>query len=227
MFKTLLETLNNAYCSDNPFKCLQDKVKHKEFGTYYTNQMLPKRIEQGDNIEIKEEIESYRNKNHEDSSDVTLKYIYCYFGSSICHLFGNLGDNLQFYPDQKCAVIAYSPVTSNTPLPYLWFDINKNGTKIKLVRQKNIHAEYIKVKVTDNLTEKPIAKQYINLKNKQSIVSSRGSFIHISMPDGKLLKSYCEKQDSIILITIDGAFINMYHQLSKCFVACHYISYSN
>ena len=116
--------------------------------------------------------------------------------------------------------MAYSPVLSNKPLPYLWFDLNKQGTCIKLVKQKNIHAEYVKV-LTKTLENEILCKQYIDLKTKQSIVSSRGNFIEISVPSGKLLKSYYEKQESIILLTMNGMFINMYYNLSRCFVACH------
>jgi len=216
--KSLLELLNYAYGSTDPFLYIQEKIKEKEFGIYYLNQMIPKRIVEGDNIVMKEEIQNYRDKNHEDSDDVVLKYLYCYFGTSISHLFGNFHDNMCFYPEFKLPVIAYGNIIPNNPFPYLWFDINKNGDTVKLIQQNKICAEYVKVKVY--YKEDVRSSVYINLKSKKSIISSKGSFIEIELPTGNLLKPFA-KQECIILITIEGRFIDMYHGSSKCFVACH------
>ena len=214
MSKILFETLHNAYCSEDPFAYLQETVKNKDFGVYYTNQMLPKRTTEGENPELKEEIESYRNTDHELSSDVTLKYIYCYFGTSICHLFGKFNNDLSFYPSSSRAVIVYSPIKPNEPIPYLWFDVSKKGDHVTLVKQKNIHSEYVKVKLSTGY------KVYISLKSKKSMLSSKGNFIEICMPEGNVTGPYT-KQDCVILVTIDGRFINIYYRQSRCFVACH------
>jgi hypothetical protein len=153
--KSLIQNLEDAYRSDDPFKTLSEKsVTHYSLQNMIPNAHLIHFAE--DSKDIKKEIETHL-ETFKHVSNETLSYRYGYFGTLFCHFFGKLGIFTQ-------------------GLPNVW--INIKNEELQFMSQREMKRETIKVLLKNNKNN-ILCKTSINLITKQCMAASQGVFIEV------------------------------------------------
>lgn len=218
MKPTLKQWLIAAYKSENPFETLNNNFNKKNAWDYTYLQLLmenPKLVERGTMDDIVKEYESYLETNYTKQNEITQQYVFCHFATSVCHLFGKFDDYGNFFPNKKDPIIAYG-LKPNEPVASLWIDFNDDH-EVKLMQENGLRRETLKVQLLQQ--KEVVRKVTIDFKSREIYECSKGNFLQITVPDGRILQTM--REDCVLLITHNGRFINMYFKKMKSFVILH------
>jgi hypothetical protein len=154
--KSLIQNLEDAYRSDNPFESL---IK-KPISQYSLQTMIPNANLihfSPDDPHLKKEIEAHL-ETYKQASTETLSYRYGYFGVTFCHFFGKQG-------------------IFTLGLPNVWINITSNN-EIEFISQREMKRETLKV-LLKKMNGTLLSKVSIDFHTKKCMAASQGTFVEV------------------------------------------------
>lgn len=238
------EWLRMAYQSENPMSFLKEflsKQLQKELTVANVNVLIGNVCyTQSPISDIRDDIHPMKELQNDlrtfnkflergKPNNETLIAQFCYFATSIIHLFLDGDDHLIV----EEPIFAY--VIPNKPLPYIWFNINnKIDTRLELVKHHFIDIS-IPIRVIVHVVDVPGSlvshKLSFDLETGECMQSLNGNFMQIGIVSYERrahLQTACKKFDCVVVITYEkkicGVFFNdsRLHFAHACMYSAHY-----
>jgi hypothetical protein len=196
--KSLIQNLEDAYRSDNPFETL---IK-KPISQYSLQNMIPNaqliHFGQGeDTNELKKEIEAHL-ETYKQTSNEALSHRYGYFGVTFCHFFGKQG-------------------IFTLGLPNVWININPQN-EIEFMSQREMKRETLKV-LLKKMNGTLLSKVSINFHTKQCMAASQGTFVEL---DRDCLNVANNPFDQFcVVLSCEGRFVGVFRGVKRLHSISH------
>lgn len=194
--KSLIQNLEDAYRSDNPFEILLKKpISQYSLQTMIPNPNLIHFAP--DDPHLKKEIETHL-ETFKHISNETLSYRYAYFGTTFCHFFGKQG-------------------IFTLGLPNIWINITSKN-EIEFMSQREMKRETLKV-LLKRLNGTLLSKVSIHLQTKQCMAASQGTFVEI---DRDCLNIASNPFDQFcVALTCEGRFVGVFRGTKRLHSISH------
>lgn len=238
------EWLRMAYQQENPAKFLYQFLTNqlkKELTVANVNRIIGDvRVTSSPISDIRDDIHPMRHLQEDihtfqklldrgKPSNDTLIAQFCYFATSLVHLFLNPDDSLIV----EEPILAY--VQPNVALPYVWFNVNnESDTRLELVKHHFIDVlEPLRVivHVVDIPGSLVSHRLSFDLNTGECMQALNGNFMQIAIVTYERrahLQSACKKMDCVVILTYENILYGVYFNDSKlnfahaCVYSAHY-----